>query len=113
MAPVLLIGILIAHDAFKFINARWNTKKIVKDHNNSSLLPWKILLPVIAYISLYSFLPHKELRFIFPSVAAFNICTAYALSQLWELRMQFRTSSKNRWVKRIAEVLALKQLVFL
>jgi hypothetical protein len=108
MAPVILVGALIAHDTFKFVNKCWNTKKHVKYEGNAYFLPWSILLPIIAYVLLYSILPHKELRFILPSVAGFNICIACALSRLWELRIQFGTSSKNRWIKRIAEVLHFK-----
>jgi hypothetical protein len=103
MAPTALIGFFIVFDVYRLVSKSGQAKTSGKGAVEV-FLPWNILLPVIAYVSLYSMLPHKELRFILPAVSAFNICTAYAVSRLWQLRVQFGSSSKNRWVKRCAEV---------
>lgn len=41
-----------------------------------------IAMPAFAFVSIYSLLPHKELRFIFYSLPAFNACAAVALASL-------------------------------
>ena len=38
--------------------------------------------PVCGFVLLYSFLPHKEIRFIFPALPMFNVCAAYGMSRL-------------------------------
>jgi len=41
-----------------------------------------LFAPVFCFVLLYSFLPHKEMRFIFPALPMFNVCAAYGLSRL-------------------------------
>ncbi|KAL7526595.1 hypothetical protein ACHAXR_001560, partial [Thalassiosira sp. AJA248-18] len=41
--------------------------------------------PVCGFVMLYSFLPHKEIRFIFPALPMFNVCAAYGMSRLHQL----------------------------
>lgn len=111
MAPALLFVFFIPYDLLKRINKVTKDQKYLKEESDTGPKPFlplmDFLLPTVAFVALYSVLPHKELRFILPSVAGFNICTAYALSRLWELRMKFGSSSKNPWMKRLAEVLFL------
>jgi alpha-1,6-mannosyltransferase len=38
--------------------------------------------PVFCFVMLYSFLPHKEIRFIFPALPMFNVCAAYGMSRI-------------------------------
>jgi len=38
--------------------------------------------PVCGFVMMYSFLPHKEIRFIFPALPMFNVCAAYGMSRL-------------------------------
>ena len=37
---------------------------------------WYYLFPIISFLSLYSLLPHKELRFVFPSLPLFTLAAA-------------------------------------
>lgn len=43
-----------------------------------------LFLPVALYLALYSFLPHKELRFIFPALPVLNLCAAIGWARLEE-----------------------------
>jgi alpha-1,6-mannosyltransferase len=44
------------------------------------------LLPILAYLLLYSVLPHKELRFIFPALPILNMCAGFGMAKLWRSR---------------------------
>lgn len=44
------------------------------------------LTPVLSFVILYSFLPHKELRFIFPAIPMFTLFAAVALNELLPCR---------------------------
>jgi len=41
-----------------------------------------LLGPALVFVGIFSFLPHKELRFIFPSLTLFNLAGAYGLSKM-------------------------------
>lgn len=52
---------------------------------DSSLLPF--FGPVCGFVALYSFLPHKEMRFMFPALPMFNVCAAYGMCRLHKLAL--------------------------
>ena len=43
-----------------------------------------ILGPVVIFIGIFSVLPHKELRFIMPSITLLNVVGAYGLSKMYD-----------------------------
>ncbi|KAG7349010.1 Alg9-like mannosyltransferase family-domain containing protein [Nitzschia inconspicua] len=43
------------------------------------------LLPTLSFVALYSFLGHKEIRFIFPAIPILNLCAAAGMSRLHRL----------------------------
>lgn len=54
-------------------------------------------VPVCGFILIYSFLPHKEIRFIFPAIPMFNVCAAYGMSKLHH--MAFSASNQHESMK--------------
>lgn len=58
-----------------------------------TLLPF--FLPILGYIALYSFLPHKEIRFIFPAIPMLNVFAAYGMSRLHKVAFPFIDGGKN------------------
>ena len=51
--------------------------------------------PVCGFVVLYSFLPHKEIRFIFPALPMFNVCAAYGMSRLHQAAFDNLTSIEH------------------
>ncbi|GLE05617.1 hypothetical protein PINS_up014649 [Pythium insidiosum] len=47
---------------------------------------WTYLWPVVLYIIFFSFLPHKELRFIFNAIPMFNMAAAVGFAKLYHDR---------------------------
>ena len=68
-------------------------KKTPKSANTTNCcIPPQYLLPALAFILLYSILPHKENRFIFPGVVLLNLGGAIGLAQL---HVSVNQTSKN------------------
>lgn len=56
-----------------------------KEIGNEPLLDKSLVwyfTPVCGFVLLYSLLPHKEIRFIFPALPMFNVCAAYGMGRL-------------------------------
>jgi len=47
--------------------------------------PW--FVSALASVVLLSFIPHKELRFVFPALPLLNLCAAVACERLWRNRI--------------------------
>lgn len=58
------------------------------------LLP--LFAAVVVFLLMYSFLPHKEIRFIFPAILVFNICAAYGMSRLHRLAFPRFVEEKDK-----------------
>ncbi|OEU10286.1 dolichyl-phosphate-mannose-protein mannosyltransferase [Fragilariopsis cylindrus CCMP1102] len=95
---------------------RWRDPKINEDnHNNdnnravngSNWLPvstsmlvdtqWsRFILPIFGFVGLYSFLGHKEMRFIFPALPILNLGAAVGLSKLARLAFPSPLYNKDK-----------------
>lgn len=42
----------------------------------------ELLTPAMIFVGMYSLLPHKELRFIFPALPVINVCGAIGLTKM-------------------------------
>ena len=64
------------------------------------ILPF--LIPILAFIGLYSILPHKEVRFLFPALAMLNIAAACGITRLHQffIRMRETKETKHESVER-------------
>ncbi|CAI5499634.1 unnamed protein product [Closterium sp. Naga37s-1] len=71
----------------------------------------RFFLPALTFVGLYSFLPHKELRFLFPGLPLFLLSAARALVRLQVLlRATAGSSGISRTLGRVARPLALLAL---
>lgn len=66
-----------------------------------SLIPF--FTPIFAFVAMYSILPHKEIRFIFPVLPMFNVCSAYGMSRLQKVAisdgdLSTNTTPKTHWM---------------
>jgi alpha-1,6-mannosyltransferase len=70
-------------------------KSSADNKQKQSFFDWSLcsfFAPVFAFVVLYSFLPHKEIRFIFPAIPMFNVCAAYGMSRLHHAAFPCATS---------------------
>eukprot|EP00535_Pseudo-nitzschia_heimii_P003589 CAMPEP_0197187184 /NCGR_PEP_ID=MMETSP1423-20130617/15383_1 /TAXON_ID=476441 /ORGANISM="Pseudo-nitzschia heimii, Strain UNC1101" /LENGTH=356 /DNA_ID=CAMNT_0042638695 /DNA_START=753 /DNA_END=1823 /DNA_ORIENTATION=+ len=70
------------------------------------------IVPVIGFVVLYSFLGHKEMRFIFPALPMFNLGAAIGMSKLTQVAFPPRLQEKDKeyfvsWIGRIGFVCGL------
>ena len=102
----LLLTLFLVPLAFFNLTGSWTnetrTPKQKANNNNTgvidnSLLPF--FVPTLGFVLMYSFLPHKEMRFIFPALPMFNACAAYGLSKMHAMA---ETSRKGRGLSFVA-----------
>mmetsp|Transcript_51229 Transcript_51229/g.153907 ORF Transcript_51229/g.153907 Transcript_51229/m.153907 type:complete len:557 (-) Transcript_51229:367-2037(-) len=65
---------------------------------DSRLVPY--LSPVVAFVALYSFLPHKEMRFIFPALPMLNVVAAYGSERLHNAAFPVKKYGKGKESKK-------------
>jgi alpha-1,6-mannosyltransferase len=56
-----------------------------RNSRNERTTVWYYLCPTLCFLVLYSFLPHKELRFVFPAIPLFTLAAARGLDSLLPL----------------------------
>jgi alpha-1,6-mannosyltransferase len=100
----------------------WNDRSITANNSNIGMvtLPslsnfvdttWlPFLLPILGFVVLYSFLGHKEIRFIFPALPILNLVAALGMSKLNRLAFSSNDLTKKddncdaksfSWIARI------------
>eukprot|EP00536_Pseudo-nitzschia_multiseries_P011323 jgi/Psemu1/259752/estExt_Genewise1Plus.C_3790012 len=67
---------------------------------------FRFLLPIFGFVVLYSFLGHKEMRFVFPALPMLNLGAAVGMSKLSYFAFPPRLESKGKsyFTSRIAQV---------
>jgi alpha-1,6-mannosyltransferase len=61
----------------------------------------RYIIPTIGFIVLYSFLGHKEMRFVFPALPILNLSAAVGMARLTQLAFPSKNKSTS-WVARLA-----------
>jgi len=64
----------------------------------------RYIIPVLGFIVLYSFLGHKEIRFIFPALPMLNLGAAIGMSKLTQIAFPPRLQEKEYFVPYIGRV---------
>ena len=67
---------------------------------------WLLLIPSLTFVFLYSFLPHKELRFIIYVFPLLNVVAAEACKRFWEA-----SKSKPSIMRRLFALIAVGHLL--
>lgn len=66
------------------------------------------LTPAVAFVAIYSFLPHKEMRFVFPAVPMLNVAAAYGLERLHSAAFPFKEPKReNKARKGVSSLVSL------
>ena len=84
----LLLSLLLAPLAVLCLPERLVAWEKQGRNNRPVLPPWfdvtwlPYLLPALGFVALYSFLGHKEVRFLFPALPLFNLAAAAGLARL-------------------------------
>ncbi|KAK1748702.1 Dol-P-Man:Man(7)GlcNAc(2)-PP-Dol alpha-1,6-mannosyltransferase ALG12 [Skeletonema marinoi] len=95
-----------------FLNLIGWTKE--KPNNNNTMIDHTLLqffIPTFGFVVLYSFLPHKEMRFIFPALPMFNACAAYGLSKLHVMAVSVRKGAGMSFISKGLYICGLMAVV--
>lgn len=74
------ISICVPESAFRWVDTRW----------------LRFILPILGFVVFYSFLGHKEMRFIFPAIPMLNFAVAVSFSKLTNLAFPSSLESKDK-----------------
>ena len=72
-------------------------------------LPYTI--PVLGFVVMYSFLGHKEMRFIFPAMPIFNLAAAVGMARLTRLAFPPSKDKAVSWVGRLGFLCGIACLI--
>ncbi|KAF2074382.1 hypothetical protein CYY_004316 [Polysphondylium violaceum] len=78
-------------------------------YERARLLPY--LTPILAFVGLYSLLPHKELRFIFYSIPIFNFVGSVGISRVFRRAFSNSKSTKKGVGYRLLALLIIAMLL--
>ena len=95
--PELILNTWTSVKSKKDTKEKHNQKPNVGGMFDFCLLPF--FAPICGFVMIYSFLPHKEIRFIFPAIPMFNICAAYGMSRLHTLAFTNNSNQSNQQSK--------------
>jgi alpha-1,6-mannosyltransferase len=99
----------------EFLDKLRLTKNSADNKQQQSFFDWSLcsfFAPVFAFVVFYSFLPHKEIRFIFPAIPMFNVCAAYGMSRLHRVAFPCAVShNKTSLVSRVMFICGLATIV--
>lgn len=93
-------------------NRKHNAKNYIMQTNaiiDQRMLPF--FASTVGFVFLYSFLPHKEMRFIFAALPIFNACAAYGLSKLHAMAMHRGKGGGMNIVRKCLYALGLLAVV--
>lgn len=83
---------------------RWSSGRAVRQ-----LLTWEVdyswmpyFLPALGYVGLYSFLGHKEVRFLFPIVPLLNLAAAVGMSKLHQAAFVTQKGKSSSQLAKVA-----------
>lgn len=61
---------------------------------DARLIPF--VAPILLFLGLYSLLPHKEMRFIFPAIPMLNVAAAHGLTRLHQTAFPLKAVGKDK-----------------
>lgn len=79
--PLVLLG-LSGLSRGHLLRAIGVAQHIPNAQSNRTPLLWRFAFPALAFVCLYSYLPHKELRFVLPVMPIFTLCAAVGLQNV-------------------------------
>jgi hypothetical protein len=85
LVPVGLSGVTRADILHAFginVSNSPNSDISVGRGRKTHALLWYYVSPSVLFVALYSLLPHKELRFVFPAIPMLTLCAAVGLSNI-------------------------------
>jgi len=77
---------------------------------DAQILPY--LLPILLFLDIYSILPHKEVRFIFPALPMLNVAAAKGISRLHYAANTYKRQHVGNWLFIVLFFIGMATLLF-